>query len=92
MIVVMTNGNPALAPSPDYVPAPPAPQAGTGVSGMQGQGIVVFANSLVSDVIPFIDKGWRTLADRENRAIAGLSMGGAMTLYAAFNHLDKFAC
>jgi enterochelin esterase-like enzyme len=32
------------------------------------------------------------LADRENRAIAGLSMGGAMTLYAAFNHLDKFAC
>ena len=90
MIVIMTNGNPQLAASPDYVPAPPA-STGTGVSGMQGQGVVAFAESLVSDVIPFVDKGWRTLSDRENRAVAGLSMGGAMTLYAAFNNLDKFA-
>jgi enterochelin esterase family protein len=91
MIMVMTNGNPLLAASPDYVPAPPAAPQGAGVSGMQGQGVVTFADSLVADVIPFVDKGWRTLPDRENRAIAGLSMGGAMTLYAAFNHLDKFA-
>jgi enterochelin esterase family protein len=46
--------------------------------------------SIITDLIPFIDKSYRTTANRENRAIAGLSMGGAMTLLAAFNNLDKF--
>ncbi|HHU33662.1 MAG TPA: esterase, partial [Bacteroidetes bacterium] len=40
---------------------------------------------------PYIDKNYRTLTDREYRAIAGLSMGGAHTTYAALNNLDKFA-
>ncbi len=54
-------------------------------------GILCFPESLVKDVIPFVDARYRTLSDREHRAIAGLSMGGAQTLYAAFNNLDCFA-
>ena len=50
-----------------------------------------FPKSIVTDLIPFIDKAYRTMPGRESRAIAGLSMGGGMTLLAAFNNLDKFA-
>jgi enterochelin esterase-like enzyme len=49
-----------------------------------------FQNSLVNDVIPYVDKNYRTRTDRENRAIAGLSMGGGQTFYIAFNHIDLF--
>jgi enterochelin esterase family protein len=42
-------------------------------------------------MIPFIDAGYRTLADRNNRAIAGLSMGGGQTLRFGLQNLDKFA-
>jgi enterochelin esterase family protein len=50
-----------------------------------------FPDSLVSDLIPFIDKTYRTRTDRDSRAIAGLSMGGGHTMWAAFHHLDKFS-
>jgi enterochelin esterase-like enzyme len=100
MIVVMTNGNPNQVASPDYVaplqgggrgagsPGQGGAQAG---SAMAGSGMIDFPKSVVADLIPFVDKVYRTIPDRENRAIAGLSMGGGMTLYAAFNNLDKFA-
>jgi enterochelin esterase-like enzyme len=97
MIVVMTNGNANQKASQDFVPAPPpaggpAGAAARGAGGpAPGAGILLFPKSLVTDVIPHVDKVYRTKADRENRAIAGLSMGGAQTFYAAFNNLDKFA-
>lgn len=86
MIVVMTNGQGWQEASPDYVPLPfgwrrPAP----------GTHILDFPNSIVPDVIPYVDGHYRTLTDREDRAIAGLSMGGAQTLYCAFRNLDRFA-
>jgi len=98
MIVVMTNGNARQKASQNYVEAPPMPAAPR-VPGIEASGagaanipvILDFPRSLVADVIPFVDKTYRTRADRENRAIAGLSMGGAQTFYAAFNNLDKFA-
>jgi enterochelin esterase-like enzyme len=43
------------------------------------------------DLIPFIDANLRTIPDREHRAFAGLSMGGAQTFRIGFNHLDQFA-
>jgi enterochelin esterase-like enzyme len=88
MIVVMTNGNASQKASQDFAPA--QPPAGAAASG-PGVGILLFPRSLVTDVIPYVDKTYRTKADRENRAITGLSMGGAQTFYAAFNNLDKFA-
>ena len=50
-----------------------------------------FFEDFVKDVMPYAESHYRVLTDRSHRAIAGLSMGGAQTLNAAFTHLDKFA-
>ena len=46
---------------------------------------------LLEDLIPYIDKNFRTKADREHRAMAGLSWGGHQTFDVALTNLDKFA-
>ena len=46
---------------------------------------------LLNDLIPYIDATFRTKADRENRAMAGLSWGGHQTFDVVLNNLDKFA-
>ena len=46
---------------------------------------------LVNDLIPLIDKTYRTKADREHRAMAGLSMGGMQTRSITLAHLDTFS-
>lgn len=50
-----------------------------------------FENDLVNHIIPYVDKNYRTLSNRENRAIGGFSRGGGQTLRTAFSNLDKFA-
>jgi len=45
----------------------------------------------MKDLTPFIDKTFRTKADRQNRAMAGLSRGGMQTTTTVFNNMDKFA-
>ena len=42
------------------------------------------------ELIPFVDTHFRTIPDREHRALAGLSMGGAQALRIGLNHLDQF--
>ena len=91
MIIVMPNENPTQIASPDFVPLAPVPSAGPEPLSMRGAGMLLFPRSLISDLIPFIDKTYRTFDDRGHRAITGLSMGGGMTLYGAFNNLEKFA-
>jgi enterochelin esterase-like enzyme len=86
MIVVMPNGNTTRIAAPDLVPAPPALPANQDPGRFRK-----FPESLVKDLVPFVDKTYRTRAGREDRAIAGLSVGGAQTLYAAFNNLELFA-
>ena len=46
---------------------------------------------MVKDLIPMIDATYRTIPDREHRAMAGLSMGGAQTFQITLDHLDLFA-
>ncbi len=46
---------------------------------------------LLNDLIPYIDKNFRTKADRENRAMAGLSWGGHQTFDVVLQNMDKFA-
>ncbi len=78
MIVVMTNGNPGQAAMPGAAPAMAAEEA----PGMGGPGNMAagrFEASLVNDVVPYIEDHYRVLTDKNNRAIAGLSMGGAQT-------------
>ena len=77
MIVVMPAGH---TPAPSATPgAPPAP------------GPDAFARDFVTDVVPYVEKNFRTLPGRENRAIAGLSMGGQQTLNVGMTNLDKFS-
>jgi len=45
----------------------------------------------ISDLIPFIDKTFRTYTDKGHRAMAGLSRGGFQTCMTVFNNMDKFA-
>jgi enterochelin esterase-like enzyme len=44
-----------------------------------------------AELIPFIDASFRTIPNRDHRALAGLSMGGAQALRIGLNHPDKFA-
>lgn len=50
-----------------------------------------FGADLTGNVIPFIENNYRTVANRENRAIGGFSRGGGQTLRTAFGNMDKFA-
>ena len=50
-----------------------------------------FEEVIVHDLIPTIDASYRTIPDREHRAMAGLSMGGMQSLFIALRHLDTFA-
>ncbi len=50
-----------------------------------------FETDLLTNVIPYVEKNYRTLPNRENRAIGGFSRGGGQTLRAAFGNMDKFA-
>src|SRR3954452_16098908 len=53
--------------------------------------IPTFAKALVEEVLPQVEKTYRVAKDRNSRAIAGLSMGGAESLYTGLNNIDKFA-
>jgi enterochelin esterase family protein len=50
-----------------------------------------FTQVLIEDIIPTIDATYRTIPDREHRAMAGLSLGGTQTWEITQSHLDKFA-
>ena len=65
-------------------PPPAAPQAG----GQAGGG--VFGKDLIEDVIPFVEKTFRTLPGADNRALGGLSMGGGQTVAIGFTHPELF--
>jgi len=50
-----------------------------------------FRDALFTEVIPQVQKAYRVSTDRDARAIAGLSMGGAESLYTGLNAIDRFA-
>jgi len=85
MIIVMTNGNAFQTSS--LMTSPDAPEM-TRENYRQYSGL--FEKSLVMDVIPFIEKNYRVKASKENRAIAGLSMGGGHTVTATTEYPDVF--
>jgi enterochelin esterase family protein len=51
----------------------------------------LFDSLISNDLIPFIDANFRTLPDREHRALAGLSLGGSEAVSIGLNHLRQFA-
>src|SRR5690606_25592764 len=50
-----------------------------------------FTSQIITDVIPMVDSLYRTIPDREHRAMAGLSLGGTQTYQITQENLDKFA-
>lgn len=80
MIVVMESGY----AGPSVVGRPPDPALLAQVSDS-------FAALVVKDLVPMVDATYRTIADREQRAIAGLSMGGRQAIHVGLTHLDTFA-
>jgi para-nitrobenzyl esterase len=79
MIIVMDNGY-ATVPAGPFGPPPAA-----------GAGMATFEDVMIREVIPMIDATFRTVPDRDHRAMAGLSMGANEALHLATDHLDTFA-
>jgi enterochelin esterase family protein len=50
-----------------------------------------FAEDITKNIIPYVDKNYRTIATKDNRAIGGFSRGGGQTLRTAFWNMDKFS-
>ena len=55
------------------------------------EAFATFEKDLLNDLIPFIEKNYPVIANRESRAIAGLSMGGGQSLNFGLGNLDVFA-
>ncbi|MEO5959441.1 MAG: alpha/beta hydrolase-fold protein [Opitutaceae bacterium] len=63
--------------------------------GQRGSGArnntTVFEDYLLKDVIPLVEGKYRVIANRENRAVSGFSMGAEQSLHVFFHHLDLFS-
>ena len=59
--------------------------------GRTPENITGYTKILLEEVMPVVDKAYNVSRNREQRAIAGLSMGGAESLYVGLKNLDKFA-
>ena len=55
------------------------------------QAFATFEKDLLNDLIPYVEKNYNVYTDPENRAVAGLSMGGGQSLNFGLGNLDKFA-
>jgi enterochelin esterase-like enzyme len=93
MIVVNENGLPDLSFQPIPPPRPgEKPRSVEDIARVfMNEKYALFDKIIAGDLIPFIDKNFRTLPDRDHRAIAGLSMGGAQAMRIGLNHLDQFS-
>lgn len=75
MLIVMVDGN----------------LGSGGMAGFGEQNLRMFENELKNAVIPFVEKNYRVAGDANNRALAGLSMGGLQTLYAGIKNTPMFS-
>jgi enterochelin esterase-like enzyme len=88
MLVVMPNGSlprPAELPRGGAGGAPPADVARRMAEFQQR-----FVNELLKEIVPTVEKSFRVRTGAENRALAGLSMGGGQTLSVVVSHPDQF--
>ena len=90
MIVVMAYGYARRAgqPVPDLAGAPAnSPERMKAMQDMTA----ALEDDVTKALIPFVDATYRTIPDRDHRAMAGLSMGGMQTFHVTLNHLDLFS-
>jgi enterochelin esterase-like enzyme len=89
MIIVMEKGYARKPGEPEITLRPPS-----GTNSMPRDFSRMFSaveEVFIKDLIPMIDKTYRTKANRENRAMAGLSIGGMQTFVIGLKNLDRFA-
>jgi enterochelin esterase family protein len=75
MIAVISNGNVTVPGS---------------AGGYSSGAMAAFKDEMINNIIPFIDKTYRTLTDAKNRALCGLSMGGGQSFYVGLANTDYF--
>jgi enterochelin esterase family protein len=75
MLVAMANGN---------VPGP------GGARGYSRTAMAAFGDELLNNVVPFVEAHYRVLATAENRALAGLSMGGGQSFFVGLGNRGRF--
>ena len=90
MIIVMPYGNPmARIAEQQGKPKP------TDLMSRDGEDAIrrakLFETDLVNHVIPYVEKNYRAISNRDSRAIGGFSRGGGQTLRTAFGNMDKFS-
>lgn len=76
MIVVIPNGN--------------VTKPGMNARGYTDEAMDAFKEELFENVIPFVEKNYRVKSNQENRALAGLSMGGGQAFYTGLRNRDHF--
>ena len=76
MLIVMSNGNITV----------PGAGFGYSIQGMKG-----FEEELTGVIVPFVDQNFRTIPDRQSRALAGLSMGGGQSFFVGLQHTELFS-
>ncbi|MBS9522748.1 esterase family protein [Litoribacter alkaliphilus] len=81
MIIVLPNGR---AMEDDSA-------GGNIFEGPKVEAFATFEQDLLNDLIPYIEENYNVKADREHKAIAGLSMGGGQSLNFGLNNIDTFA-
>jgi enterochelin esterase family protein len=93
-LIAQGQAKPMLVVMPLGYGAPEIVRAGFGGfrdPGLRQRNFDRFRDALLTEVIPQVEKAYRVSGDRTSRAIAGLSMGGAESLYTGLNALDRFA-
>ena len=80
LVVVMLNGHPPASAIKDADPAK-----------RRAEAMDAFVRELMQDALPLVDAAYRVAKGPDQRAIAGLSMGGGHALGAGLTHLDQFA-
>lgn len=100
MIVVMPNGfarpaTPAAPPAGEKAGEKAAnaegAKTGRGRRGGGSFGVTALQDDLLKDLVPYVEANYSVASGREQRAICGLSMGGAQALNIGLKNLDSFA-
>ena len=101
MIIVMDNLNTvkpgesaAIFAARGLLPQPSPAEGGRGAAPANGLASftgAAFTDMMTADLIPMVERTYRVLPGKENRAMAGLSMGGMQTFLTTLANLDKFA-
>jgi len=90
MIIVLPNAY-WLEPAVLDVGGVRGQPSGQGVTGGAAQNYEQAEQDIVKGIVPFIEERFRALSGRDNRAIAGLSMGGGIAINVGLKRLDVFA-